>query len=101
MGQIEICGYDYWIDDIFVILGKLSFLKNLLFWEKSVKNGHFSHFGQKGYFGHFGLKWYFGNLSKKGILVIWARKGIFVILHQKGIWVIMTKGHLSNFTLEG
>ena len=54
MGQIEICGYDYWIEDIFVVLEKLSFLENLMFWEKK---------------------------CKKGVLVILTKKGIFVILH--------------------
>ena len=53
-GQIEICDYDYWIDGIFVILGKLSILENLMFWEKK---------------------------CKKGVLVILTKKGIFVILH--------------------
>ena len=53
-GQIEICDYDYWIEGIFVVLEKLSFLKNLLFWEKK---------------------------CKKGVLVILGKKDIFVILH--------------------
>ena len=73
--KIEIWDLDYWIEGIFVILGKLFFLENLLFLEEKCKKGILVIFVKNGILV---------ILVKRGILVILDKKGIFVILHQKG-----------------
>ena len=91
--KIEICDLDYWIEGIFVILGKLSILENLLFLEEKCKNGILVIFVKKGILVIFVKNGILAILVKRGILVILDKNGIFVILHKKG--------YFGNFTLEG